>query len=120
MRRCIGAMASCGTTCCSRSSGALQRPTPPSLPPPPRARSPTLPHAGTSGYTPLIYAAREGHADVVELLLQLGADPNAATASGGATALHRAAYMGHLAVVQLLLRAGADAARQDADGQTAL
>ena len=57
---------------------------------------------------------------MVELLLQLGADPNAATASGGATALHRAAYLGHLAVVQLLLRAGADAARQDADGQTAL
>lgn len=76
--------------------------------------------AGTTGYTPLIYAAREGHADVCELLLSLGADPNAATRSGGATALQRAAYTGHLAVVRLLLAAGAAPAQQDADGQTAL
>ena len=79
------------------------------------------PHpAGTSGYTPLIYAAREGHADVVELLLRLGADANATTKSGGACALHRAAYMGHLQVVSLLLAAGAEPMQQDADGQTAL
>jgi hypothetical protein len=76
--------------------------------------------AGSSGYTPLIYAAREGHADVVAALLELGADPNAATRSGGSTALHRAAYMGHTVIVQQLLHAQANPAVQDADGQTAL
>ena len=55
-----------------------------------------------------------------ELLLSLGADPNAATRSGGATALQRAAYTGHVAVVRLLLAAGAAPAQQDGDGQTAL
>lgn len=78
------------------------------------------PTAGTSGYTPLIYAAREGHLDIVQWLLSSGANPDAATCSGGATALHRAAYCGHLAVVQQLLAAGATPGLQDADGQTAL
>ncbi|PSC77021.1 Ankyrin repeat domain-containing 39 [Micractinium conductrix] len=77
-------------------------------------------YGGSSGYTPVIYAARQGHVDCVELLLACGAAPDAATAAGGATALQRAAYMGHLRVVQLLLDAGATAALQDGDGQTAL
>ena len=68
----------------------------------------------------MIYAARAGHADIVELLLQLGADPNAATRAGGSTALHRAAYVGHLGIVQLLLAGGASPGLQDADGQTPL
>lgn len=55
-----------------------------------------------------------------ELLLSLGADANAATASGGATPLHRAAFTGHLSIVQLLLSAAAAPSAQDADGQTAL
>ena len=75
------------------------------------------PVTGSSGYTPVIYAARQGHVDCVELLLACGAAPDAATAAGGATALQRAAYMGHLRVVQLLLDAGATAALQDGDGQ---
>lgn len=33
-------------------------------------------HAGDSGYTPLIYAAREGHVDAVRLLLQSGESCN--------------------------------------------
>lgn len=76
--------------------------------------------AGGSGYTPLIYAAREGHQDIVQLLLELGADPDAATQAGRATALHRAAFMGHQAIVQLLLAGGATPGMRDADGQTAL
>lgn len=98
---------------------AVPVPSPPATDVPHPPAPPSRP-AGTSGYTPLIYAAREGHADVVGLLLQMGAKPNAATKSGGSTALHRAAYMGHLQVVRRLLDAGADAAQQDADGQTAL
>ncbi|KAL4419244.1 hypothetical protein ABPG77_001182 [Micractinium sp. CCAP 211/92] len=88
------------------------------------ARNPAAVHddgyGGTSGYTPLIYAAREGHAAVVQLLLESGAAPDAATAAGRSTALHRAAWMGHIDVVHTLLAAGATPGLQDADGQTAL
>ncbi|KAK9841763.1 hypothetical protein WJX81_001485 [Elliptochloris bilobata] len=76
--------------------------------------------SGSSGYTPLHYAARAGHAAAAHMLLDAGADPNRVTAAGGATSLHRAAYMGHTCVVRLLLQRGADAALQDADGETAL
>lgn len=44
-----------------------------------------LPIAGSSGYTPLIYAAREGHVEIVQLLLESGAAPDAATAAGAST-----------------------------------
>lgn len=77
-------------------------------------------HAGSSGYCPLHYAAREGHADIVQLLLAAGADPNAATRAGRATPLHRAAYTGSAAVVRLLLSGGADPTARDSDGQTPL
>lgn len=90
------------------------------LVPPPAVNSAPAFGTGSSGYTPLIYAAREGHADVVALLLELGADPNASTTAGSSTALHRAAYMGHGAIVQLLLAGRANPTLQDADGQTAL
>lgn len=109
----------CRLLCCLLQAPFSDRRIPCS-PPAAVPHSPTNHPTGTSGYTPLIYAAREGHADVVELLLQLGADANAATKSGGACALHRAAYMGHLQVVSLLLAAGAEPMQQDADGQTAL
>lgn len=103
-----------------RAALCAGRPTarrPPANSAPARLRRPP---AGASGYTPLHYAAREGHLDVCELLLSLGADVNATTTSGGATALHRAAFTGQLRIVQLLLQAGAAPAAQDTDGQTAL
>ena len=75
---------------------------------------------GTTGYTPLHYAAREGHAGVVSLLIAFGADPNRATTAGGATPLHRASFTGRAEVVRQLLEAGADALLQDVDGQTPL
>ena len=74
---------------------------------------------GSSGYTPLHYAARNGHAECVTLLLQAGAEVDASTA-GGATSLHRAAFAGHERIVALLLRASASAAVQDSDGDTPL
>lgn len=67
---------------------------------------------GTTGYTPLHYAAREGHAPCVALLLARGARPDART-KGGATPLHRAAFAGRAEVVRLLLEAGADASALD-------
>lgn len=76
---------------------------------------------GRSGYTPLHYAARSGHADCVALLLR--AEPttvHARTVAGGATPLMRAAFAGHGRVCTLLVRAGAVIAAQDADGESAL
>ena len=64
---------------------------------------------GDSGYAPLHYAAREGHAACVSFLLEAGARVDRATKEGRATALHRAAYTGRRDVIDILLRAGADA-----------
>ena len=75
---------------------------------------------GDSGYAPLHYAAREGHAACVSFLLEAGARVDRATKEGRATALHRAAYTGRRDVIDILLRAGADASVADADGETAL
>ena len=47
------------------------------------------------------------HADVVKLLLDLGADVNFQKLNGG-TALFAAAQSGHLGVAHLLLGAGAE------------
>ena len=73
----------------------------------------------SSGYTPLHYAARNGHVECARLLLRLGAVSDAMT-NGGATALHRAAFGGHTQVAVLLCDARADMARQDSDGDTPL
>jgi hypothetical protein len=74
---------------------------------------------GNSGYTPLHYAARGGHAECVSLLLQAGASVLART-QGGATPLMRAAFAGHTSVCAQLLRAKSAADAQDSDGETPL
>ena len=56
-------------------------------------------------------AAERGHFDVVRLLLEAGADKDAANGMGAA-ALCRAAERGHFEVVRLLLEAGADKDRR--------
>jgi ankyrin repeat protein len=57
--------------------------------------------------TPLHMAALEGHADIVQVLLQHRADPKA-TNPDLFTPLHAAARRGHAAAAALLLKAGAD------------
>ena len=74
---------------------------------------------GRSGYTPLHYAARAGHAECVALLLRRSAPVHART-SGGATPLMRAAFGGHVSICAMLLDARAAADAQDSDGDTAL
>jgi ankyrin repeat protein len=61
-------------------------------------------HASTA----LHAAAARGHVDVVRLLLEQRADPNARDAGDNATPLHFAAGGGHVDVVRMLLEAGAD------------
>jgi ankyrin repeat protein len=67
---------------------------------------------------PLHSAAAAGRADIVQLLLESGADANARQ-QGGFIALHAAAQNGDHAMVKLLLDHGADAAAATDDGRTA-
>lgn len=71
-----------------------------------------------SGYTPLLYAARQGDVAICEVLLKFGADPNSATPGLRQTSLHRAAAQGHAHVVKLLLMYHAVADVKDANGKT--
>jgi ankyrin repeat protein len=59
------------------------------------------------GYTPLILAAQQGYAAVMEPLIKSGADVNART-SNGTTPLMFAAASGHIDAVTTLLDRGAD------------
>jgi ankyrin repeat protein len=58
-------------------------------------------------------------ADAVKVLLEAGADPNAANPKGD-TALHIAAYGGRLEPLRELIAGGADVTVRDAAGLTAL
>ncbi len=76
-----------------------------------------------AGFTPLHSAvADDSGSDVKELvrmLLDAGADPNARSASGG-TPLHTAGFTGNVPVTEMLLAAGADPDASDAKGLTPL
>ena len=63
--------------------------------------------ANMDGATPIIWAARQGKSAVVQILLDVGADVNAAT-GGGWTALYVAALNGHEDIVALLVSCGAE------------
>jgi ankyrin repeat protein len=69
--------------------------------------------------TVLHWAAERGDKEVVQLLLEKGADA-AAKDDNGRTVLHLAAEGGNKEVVQLLLEKGADAAAKDDNGRTVL
>lgn len=59
------------------------------------------------GFTPLLFAARQGNVESARLLLDAGADVND-TAPGGASALVVAGYSGHGELGAFLLERGAD------------
>jgi ankyrin repeat protein len=72
-----------------------------------------------AGNTPLMMAViAPARDEIIDLLLNNGADVNAQNAHGG-NALARAACFGHFALAQKLLGLGADAAMRDAAGQDA-
>ncbi|KAM9715992.1 caskin-2 isoform 1-T2 [Menidia menidia] len=68
--------------------------------------------------TPLHLAARNGHKDVIKLLLKAGIDINRATKAG--TSLHEAALYGKTEVVRLLLDEGINVNMRNTYNQTAL
>ena len=75
------------------------------------------PHArSTTGDTPLHIAAVSGDLRAIDLLLNVGADINAA-GENGFTPLHYAAEQNRPEAVRLLLTRGADRNKQDRFGQ---
>jgi uncharacterized protein len=71
------------------------------------------------GWTPLHYAAFEGHAEIVGYLLDVGANKNA-LAPNGYSALMLAVRNGHLAAARALLDRNPDLAIRGQRGETAL
>jgi ankyrin repeat protein len=55
------------------------------------------------GHTPLLVAARDGHHEIVKVLLAAGADVNAVEPCFGAVPLHKAVYNGHADITATLV-----------------
>lgn len=71
------------------------------------------------GYTPLHLAAKEGHVETVQVLLDHGASVNIQNVYGW-TPLHVAAVRNYTDIARLLLKHGADVEAQDNYNQTPL
>jgi ankyrin repeat protein len=74
----------------------------------------------TQGRTALFLASREGHADVVVVLLNKGASVDLARKEDDATPMYVAAQRGHTDVVAVLVEAEADVDLARKNGSTAL
>ena len=73
----------------------------------------------THAFTPLLLSVTDGHINMVQLLLNGGADPNRANRHGR-TPLQVAAWNGRAVVVRILLDRGADPNKADRNGSTPL
>ena len=78
-----------------------------------------LDKAGEEKYTCLHLACKDGRVDVVEFILNNGADFNLRTMERE-TALHIAAHKGHTEVVKKLVEAGCPLEAKNVSGETAL
>jgi ankyrin repeat protein len=79
-----------------------------------RASVPAMSHSDEKG-TPLLWAVRNGHQDIAEVLITKTSDLNA-TDEDGATALHWAARHGMSKITELLPAKGADMHVKDKKG----
>jgi len=73
----------------------------------------------SAGNTALVEAARWGHDDCVEYLIEKGADVHSKNPKGQ-TALHIAAQQGRDSTLRLLVSKGANVNEKDEDGETPL
>ncbi len=73
----------------------------------------------TGEFTPLIFAAREGHTEAARLLVAAGADVNA-LAADGKNALGMAIFNGHYELAAFLIDSGSDVDQADARDFTPL
>src|SRR4051812_2012575 len=76
--------------------------------------------AAQGGLTPLLFAAREGHAASVNALLDAGADVNQVSAGDKTSPLLIATINGHFDLAMLLLEQGADAQAASENNATPL
>ena len=72
------------------------------------------------GEFPLFGAIEHGDPEIVRLLVNTGAEVNAAAGFGGSTALHEAVAQGNSEIVQILVEAGADIEAEGFMDQTPL
>jgi hypothetical protein len=71
------------------------------------------------GWTALHYAVKQGHTEVIRVLVENGVDVNLGH-SNGRTSLHCAIQEGYVEIVALLLANGADIYARDDSGQTSI
>ncbi|MFT4314284.1 MAG: ankyrin repeat domain-containing protein [Wolbachia pipientis] len=79
-------------------------------------QSPYIDAKDTEGNTPLMWAAKYGHVNAAEVLLDHGADTEVRN-NDGMTALHLVARENNLGVAELLIDKGADVYAEDKDGK---
>ncbi len=83
-------------------------------------QKPELVHyRGWLGYTPLIKAVKNGSIDMLNLMLEAGADIDERDDNKGWTALMHASYREDDALIDVLKRAGADMTPKDKSGHSA-
>jgi ankyrin repeat protein len=84
-------------------------------------RGPRVPAVDTmGGLTPLLFAAREGHFEAVDVLLEAGSDINETSPGDKATPLFIATVNGHFDLAEYLLDRGADPKLANTAGGTPL